>query len=157
MSGAGVVLLAQGSVEIRRSRRDVFAYVSNMENFSAWFPGVVSVRAHDDQLDHGQVGKRYRETVRVSFGRTSTIDLEVKEAHPGARLITEGGGKLLPRMTVDFAALSDGETRVNWQMVTRNRRWWFRWLVVPLVRRVMVGRARKGLRRLRVELEREVQ
>lgn len=145
-------LLAQGSVEIRRSCHDVFAYVSNLENFSAWFPGVASIRALD-ALDHGQVGKRYRETLRMPFGRTGTIDIEVKEARPGARLTTEGGGVVAARMSVDFVALSVDETRIDWRMVSRNQRWWFRWLVVPLLRRVMRVRAREGLRRLRENLD----
>lgn len=153
MSGAARELLAHGSVEIRRPSHDVFAYVSNLENFPAWFPGVASIRALD-ALDHGEVGKRYRETVRMPFGRTGTIDIEVREARPGARLMTEGEGFLLPSMTVDFAALTGDRTRVDWCMVTRNPRWWFRWLVLPLLRRVMRVRARDGLRRLRENLER---
>jgi len=154
MSGAVPELLAQGSVEIRRPCHDVFAYVSNMENFSAWFPGVASIRALD-ALDHGQVGKRYRETVHMPFGRTGTIDIEVKEARREAHLMTEGEGFLLPRMSVSFAPLSTDKTRVDWRMVSRNQRWWFRWLVVPLLRRVMRLRARAGLRQLRENLERE--
>ncbi len=153
MSGAPTELLAHGSVEIRQPCDDVFAYVSNIENFSAWFPGVASIRALD-MLEHGQVGKRYRETLHMPFGRTGTIDIEVKEAQPGARLMTEGGGFILARMSVDFAALSKDQTRVDWRMVSRNQRWWFRWLVVPLLRRVMRVRARDGLRRLRENLER---
>ncbi|WP_437832081.1 SRPBCC family protein [Sorangium sp. So ce1153] len=154
MSGAQPELLAQGSVEIRRPLHETFAYVSNMENFPAWFPGVAAMRELDT-LEHGQVGKRYRETVHMPFGRTGTIDIEVKEARVGERLLTEGEGFLLPRMSVDFAALSDDSTRVEWRMVSRNQRWWFRWLVVPLLRRVMRGRARDGLRELRENLERE--
>ncbi|WP_438005915.1 hypothetical protein WME89_45875 [Sorangium sp. So ce321] len=56
---------------------------------------------------------------------------------------------------MDFAPLSDDETRVEWRMISRNQRWWFRWLVVPLLRRVMRGRARDGLRKLSENLERE--
>ncbi len=154
MSGAQPELLAQGSVEIARPLHETFAYVSNLENFPAWFPGVASMCALDT-LEHGQVGKRYRETVHMPFGRTGTIDIEVKESRVGERLLTEGGGLVLARMSVDFAALSHDDTRVEWRMVSRNRRWWFRWLVVPLLRRVMRGRAREGLSRLRENLERE--
>ena len=153
MSGAVPELLAQGSVEIGRPCHEVFAYVSNMENFSAWFPGVASIRAVDT-LDHGQVGKRYCETVYLPLGRTATIILAVKEARPGARLMTEGEGFVLPRMSVDFAAVTATKTRVDWRMDSRNQRWWFRWLVAPLLRRVMRGRAREGLRQLRENLER---
>ncbi|WP_129349659.1 hypothetical protein [Sorangium cellulosum] len=56
---------------------------------------------------------------------------EVKEARVGERRVTEGEGFLMPRMSVDFAALSDDETRVEWRMVSRNQRWWVRWLALP--------------------------
>ncbi len=152
MSGASVALLAEGSVEIHRPCRDVFAYVANLENFPAWFPGAAAMHG-TDELDHGEVGKRYRETVRMPFGSTGTIDIEVKEVRAEARFMTEGEGFLMPSMSVDFAALPDGRTRVDWRMVSRDQRWWLRWLVIPLVRRTMGRRARVGLRRLRDNLE----
>ena len=153
MSGAQPELLAQGSVEIARPLHETFAYVANMENFPTWFPGVASMRALNT-LEHGQVGKRYRETVHTLFGRTGTIDIEVKEARVGERMRTEGDGFLLAGMSVDFVPLSDDTTRVEWRMVSRNQGRWFRWLVVPLLRRVMRRRAREGLRKLRENLER---
>ena len=145
--------LAQGSVEIARPLHETFAYVSNMENFPTWFPGVATMRALDT-LEHGQVGKRYRETVHMPFGRTGAIDIEVKEAREDEHLLTEGGGFVLARVSVAFTPLSSDTTRVEWRMVSRNQRWWFRWLVLPLLRRVMRGRAREGLRKLRENLER---
>lgn len=152
MTTARCELLAEGTIEIGRSCDDSFAYISNLENFPAWFPGVASMRALDAS-DHGTVGKRYRETVHVPFGRTTTIDIEVKEARPGVRFLTEGEGPLLPRMTVQFTAVSEERTRIAWRMVSRNQRWWFRWLAAPLLRIVMGRRARRGLRRLRQNLE----
>lgn len=154
MTTARCELLAEGTVEIDRSCDEAFAYVSNLENFPAWFPGVASMRALDAS-EHGRVGKRYRETVHLPFGRTTTIDIEVKEARPGARLLTEGDGLLLPCMSVQFAAVSEERTRIAWRMVSRNQKWWFRWLAAPLLRVVMGGRARRGLRRLRHNLEGE--
>jgi hypothetical protein len=152
MTTAPWELLAEGTIEIDRSCDDTFAYVSNLENFPAWFPGVATMRALDASA-HGRVGKRYRETVRLPFGRTTTIDLEVKEARPGAHLLTEGEGLLLPRMSVQLSALSGARTRVDWRMVSRNQAWWFRWFAAPLLRGVMGGRALRGLRRLRENLE----
>ena len=154
MTTARCELLAEGTVEIGRSCDDAFAYVSNLENFPAWFPGVASMRALDAS-DHGRVGKRYRETLRLPSGRTTTIDIEVKEARPGERLVTEAEGLLLPCMTVQFAAVSEQRTRIAWRMVSRNQAWWFRWLAAPLLRIVMGRRARRGLRRLRQNLEGE--
>jgi len=152
MSGPG--LLAQGEVVVRRPQNETFAYVTNLENFPAWFPGVADVRSFDDS-PHGRVGKRYRELLRMPFGRTSTIDIEVKEVRAGEHLLTEGDGVVQARMTVAFSALSAEATKVEWRMSTRNERWWFRLFILPLLRRVMGGRARAGLRRLRENLERE--
>jgi hypothetical protein len=108
-----------------------------------------------DSTEHGRAGKRYRETVHLPFGRTTTIDIEVKEARPGVRLLTEGEGLLLPSMSVQFAAVSGERTRIDWRMVSRNQEWWFRWLAAPVLRAVMGRRARRGLRRLRQNLEGE--
>jgi carbon monoxide dehydrogenase subunit G len=149
---AKVNLLAQGSVEIQRPRPEVFAYVTNLENFAAWFPGVAAIHG-EGGLGHAQVGKRYRETLRMPFGRIATVDIEVKGARAEALFVTEGSGFLMPGMSVDFAALPDGGTRVDWRMVSRNQRRWFRWLLLPLLRRVMGRRARAGLRKLRSVLE----
>ena len=148
------LLLAEGSIEIRRPSEDVFAYVSNLENFPAWFPGVLSIRSLNT-LAHGAVGKRYRETLHMRLGRTTSVDIEVKDARPATHLTTQGSGFLLPSMKVNFTALTHGETRVAWSMVSRNQRWWFRWFVLPALRRVMGARAGVGLRQLREILERE--
>lgn len=146
-------LLARGAVEIHRPVHETWAYVSNLENFPAWFPGVAAVRSLDT-LEHAQVGKRYRETLRLPFGRSDMIDIEVKEVRAGEHLLTEGGVVVLARMTMELAAIADGTTCFAWQMVSRNERWWFRRLLLPLLRRVMARRAREGLRRLRANLER---
>jgi uncharacterized membrane protein len=155
MTTAPHELLAEGTVEIGRSCDDAYAYVSNLENFPAWFPGVAAMRALDATA-HGSVGKRYRETVHLPFGRTTTIDIEVKEAQPGAHLVTEGQGLLLPCMRVQFTALSGARTRIDWRMVSRNHAWWFRRLAAPLLRAVLGRRARRGLRQLRLNLETEL-
>ena len=149
---AKVNLLAQGSVEIQRACPEVFAYVTNLENFPAWFPGVAAIHGQG-ALGHAQVGKRYRETLRMPVGLIATIDIEVKEARAESLFVTEGSGLLMPRMSVDFAVLPNGSTRVDWRMVSRNQRRWVRWLLLPILRRVMGRRARAGLRQLRVNLE----
>ncbi len=145
-------LLARGAIDIRRTPHDTFRYVANLENFPAWFPGVAGMRALDG-LEHGRAGKRYRETLRLPLGRSGTVDIEVREARPGALLLTEGGGMLLPSMRVDLVAVG-GDTRLQWSMVSRSTRWWMRALVVPLLRREMGRRAQAGLARLKQLLER---
>ena len=57
-------LLTEKTVNINRPALAVFGYVSNMEKFGEWFPGVISI-ASTDALQRGQQGKEYLETVSV--------------------------------------------------------------------------------------------
>ncbi len=154
MSIVAGAIIAASSVDIRRPHRDVFTYLCNLEHFPSWFPGVASMRSQDE-LGHGRIGKRYRELLALPFGRSALIDIEVKEVVPGERMVTEGSGLVLPRMTMQLRALAGGTTRLEWTMHSLNRGRWFRWLALPLLRRVMQARAHVGLRRLSQILESE--
>lgn len=57
-------LVVEKTVLIERPVAQVFAYVSDMERFAQWFPGVVAM-APADKLTPGQPGKQYLETVRL--------------------------------------------------------------------------------------------
>ncbi len=39
--------IAEHSVEIQANINDIFAYMSNMEHFGEWFPGVISICSED--------------------------------------------------------------------------------------------------------------
>ncbi len=51
-----MIELANTAITIFTPADVVFKYVSNMENYKHWFPGVVDIRSANT-LDHGVVGK----------------------------------------------------------------------------------------------------
>lgn len=64
----------------------VFAYLSDFSTSQEWDPGSIStVRVHGD----GGVGTRYANTSKFA-GRTSKVDYEVIEFHPGNSLTLRG-------------------------------------------------------------------
>lgn len=146
-------LIAEASAAIARDPAAVFAYAADLGNFAAWFPGVVAIRA-EDALPITQPGKRYREQVRIGFGRERTIAIAVKQAEPDRRLVTEGAfAPLLPRMEMVVTPSEDGGARLNWRMHSRSRSWPVRLLLLPLARRVMQKRAAIAMVRLKRILE----
>jgi len=146
-------LLAESSIVIACPPERAFAIAANLENFPRWFPGVLAI-VSADSLPFATVGKRYRETVAMPLRGTRSVLIRVIEAASPHRLVTEGSlPLLLPRMEMDVTACEAGRCRVTWRMYSRNARGWRLWVVLPLARRVMMRRAKIGLRRLERLLE----
>lgn len=145
-------LLASRSVEVVAPVESVFFYAANLENYSAWFPGVLSIRAKDSRaLD--EIGKAYEEIVSVPFGKSVKVLIRVVEASYPERLVTEGDLRvLLPRMELSFQALDDNKTLMEWRMYSR-RRGKLAGLLRPLFRLVLQSRSRYALIRLKTMLE----
>lgn len=146
-------LLVEETVVLRRSAHKVFGYVSNMEKFGEWFPGVISITS-PDSLAHGQPGKTYRETVFVPLKGRRQITLEVREARAPHFFATEGRWlPLLPRMEISLEATAPHTCTLTWRMFSRSRHPGVRFLLVPLARVVMKRRAARGLAALKLRLE----
>lgn len=146
-------LLANTAVSIACSRQKAFDYAADLENFAAWFPGVIGITA-DNDLPFSTVGKQYRETVAVPLRGKRSILIRVTEVAAPFRLVTEGAlPTLLPRMEIEFHETGPDSCEVSWRMLSRNGGGLPRWTVLPLARRVMAKRARAGMRRLKARLE----
>lgn len=146
-------LLAQAAVVIDCQRQLVFDYAANLENFPAWFPGVLRVTAADD-LPFDAVGKRYREEFAVPMRGRRSVTLQVVDARSPCRIVTEGAlASLQPRMEIECRETVPGTCTVVWQMFSRRTSGPARWILLPLARRVMARRAREGLQRLKLLLE----
>ncbi|MEV0293498.1 SRPBCC family protein [Nocardia sp. NPDC050710] len=144
--------LASAAVIVELSRDKTFAYVADLENFAAWFPGVISVVALDG-VPIAEPGKRYVETVPVPLFGTRQVQIQVVEAIPSQRLVTEGRlPLLLPRMEIEFRDAGPNCCEVHWRMFSRNESALARRTVLPAVRWVMGKRAKAGLRNLRRRL-----
>lgn len=83
-------LLVEKTVSIHRPVQAVFGYISNMEQFGEWFPGVIAIKSLG-ALAHGQPGKEYLETVVVPLRGRRQVTLQVREARAPGSLPPRGG------------------------------------------------------------------
>ena len=148
-----MILLAEQDAQIDCPVAVAYRYVSNLERFGEWFPGVVAIQSAN-ALEHAAVGKQYLETVRVPLRGSRQVQITVVEASPNQRLITEGAlAPLWPRMDIRVDAVDDRRCTVAWRMFSRNRSALARLTIVPLARAVLRKRAEQGLQRLKSMLE----
>ena len=148
-----MTLLAQAAVTVECPQRVAFAFAANLENFAAWFPGVLRITPAND-LPFDSVGKRYREEFEVPMRGRRSVDIRVVEVAAPFRIVTEGTlASVLPRMEITFRQTSPGACEVAWRMVSRRTSGLSRFIVLPLARRLMTRRARQGLQSLKRRLE----
>ncbi|CAN5296991.1 hypothetical protein BH09ACT8_BH09ACT8_21370 [soil metagenome] len=146
-------LLASSTARITCPGPTAFAYAADLENFAAWFPGVIAVAANDE-LPFWTVGKLYSETVAVPLRGTRGVQIRVIVVDSPRRLITEGDlPVLLPRMEIEVRDIGAGCCEVHWRMFSRNENALICRCVLPLAGRVMRRRAGIGLRNLTAKLE----
>jgi len=111
--------LAKASVSITAPIEAVFLYVSNMENYKEWFPGVTCIRSAND-LDHGVVGKTYTETLSLPSGDAELV-IKVDRCDVNRLFLTKGNlAGVLPQMTVEFFAEEKGSCEVKLQYHSRS-------------------------------------
>ncbi len=109
-----MIELAQGTTIINAKVETVFKYVSNMENYKTWFPGVVEVRSFNE-LAHGTQGKQYQEILNLN-GEQGQLIIEVKQCKPNELFLTQGNlPGILPQMTIRFLATQDNACEINLQ------------------------------------------
>jgi hypothetical protein len=143
------ILLADETVSIASPISTVFAFLSNHENYSRWYPGALAVTSVDG-LPPGTVGKVYEETLRLPSGRDRVFDIKVVESLAPNLFMTEGAlAPLHPRMEMRLTAKSADETLLNLRFFSRNQSTIARFLIGALVRRVVGRQSRAGLRRLK--------
>ena len=103
------MLLANKIIELSGNAMEVFDFVTNIENYAQWFPGVVAIRSAN-ALAHAQVGKQYVETLEFPDGVKELV-IEVKKSVKYQVFETEGDlAPLLPGMTMLFSTLDQPDT-----------------------------------------------
>lgn len=114
------MLLANKIIELSGNAMEVFDFVTNMENYAQWFPGVVAIRSAN-ALAHAQVGKQYVETLAFPDGVKELV-VEVKKSVKYQVFETEGDlAPLLPCMTMLFSTLDQPDTcELNLSYRSRN-------------------------------------
>lgn len=114
-----MITLASASACISAPIERVFSFVSNMENYQQWFPGVIAICAADS-LAVSTPGKTYTETLQLPDGDMAlTITVDRYEVN---RLFQTKGDLpgLLPQMTVRFAVCPTGGCEVSLTYHSRN-------------------------------------
>tara|TARA_R110002049_G_scaffold207188_1_gene377654 strand:- start:36976 stop:37437 length:462 start_codon:yes stop_codon:yes gene_type:complete len=147
--------LTVNTVIINRTRKEVYKFATNMENFKRWFPEVIEIES-DNSLEHGIVEKKYTETVKIPLKGESKISLNVVKAKENMVFITEGGfSPLLPRMIMKFSEESSTTTILTWSMQSRNNNLIFKSLFLPIFKKIISKRAEVGIQNLKTILENE--
>lgn len=114
-----MIELARVGTVIEAPVEQVYAYVTNMENYGAWFPGVVGIRSANN-LPHCSVGKQYIETLQLPEGEVELV-IDVDQSIPQQLYITKGNlPSVLPQMTMQFSTLEDGSCRFDLSYHSRN-------------------------------------
>lgn len=146
-------LLADASVDIACPCTDVFDYACDLENLAEWFPGVITVVAHND-VPFCRRGREYRETVLLPLRGRRSVPIRVVDSEPPRSLATEGDLPLVhPRLEIHITECGADSCSVHWRMLSRSNNALVRFAVLPLVRAVMSRRASAGLHRLKERLE----
>ncbi len=146
-------LLTEQTVSIRCDVHTAFAYVSNMENFPQWFPGVRSV-VSANPLPPAEPGKEYLEVVAAPNGEERQILSRVKEVQHDRLFVTEGEyPPLLPRMEISLRSEDANNCAVTWRMLSRNDTPESNLPWLPTARQAIEERARLGVSRLKEKLE----
>ncbi len=148
-----MVVVTRRSVLIERPPEEIWRFVADLESYPRYFPGVLEMRS-DDDLPPATPGKRYAEVARVPLRGEERVSVELVEAVPGERLAFHADlAPLRPRFDLRLRDVGEGHTELLWSCRSRNEALWVRALVLPLVRRVLDGRAAMGLENLKRLLE----
>lgn len=147
------ITLADETLSILRPISDVFAFLSDHENYVRWYPGVVAVTSAD-HLPPGTVGKLYSETLRLPSGRQRIFNIRVIESRPPGIFMTEGTlAPIFPRMEIRLTAKSADETVLNLKFLSRNQSAPGRFMIRAFVRHAVQRQTRRGLLKLKLLLE----
>ena len=137
---------AQGTVEIRRSPAEVFAFLSEGENDRRWRSGVLDIRR---KSGHGR-GAIYEQGVKGPFGRRVPADYEITSFEPDRRIGFRAiAGPVRPEGSYELTPAGGG-TRVTFSLRAEPRG--LAKLMSPMVAKTMRSEVAQ-LDRLRVVLE----
>ncbi len=148
-------VIAENSVEINSNINNIYAYISNMENYAKWFPDVIAIKSENSQ-NHGTIGKKYLETIKIPLKGENEYSIEVKESRKNEKFVTECEMQpLLPRMIWDFTEISQEVSQVNWKIESRSKKLLFKLVFLPLIRSDVSKKAQQGILNLKQILEKE--
>jgi len=115
-----MILLAQTTVMLAMPVHQLFNYVTNMENYADWFPGVHHIGSKNN-LAHGSIGKTYQETLSLPTGEAQ-LTIEVIQSEANSLFLTQGDlADVLPQMTMKFSVTGDNQCQMQLSFHSRNQ------------------------------------
>lgn len=109
----------QASIRIARPASEVFAFVSDLENYPRWFPGIGKMAAVDSS-PIGTIGKRYAEVAYLRTGQVADITVEIVEFVAGERFAMHASLEpILPRFDYRFVAAGEDACDFHWRCTRR--------------------------------------
>jgi carbon monoxide dehydrogenase subunit G len=149
-----MIELTEASITITTPIDTVFKYVSNMENYKEWFPGVIDITSAND-LSHGVVGKTYIETLSLPNGDAELV-IEVDQCEINHLFLTKGNlAGILPQMTVVFSIDEENHCEVRLKYHSRNPELTPTSHIIMALREDLTIRANKGVAKLKAIMEQE--
>jgi len=144
--------LATTSVTIIAPIARVFKYVSNMENYRQWFPGVINIKSANN-LAHGEIGKTYVETLSLPNGNAE-LEIKVVQCKANQLFLTKGNlAGVLPQMTVTFTDNENQSCTLHLQYHSRNAELSSNSEIILALQENLKIRATHGVLKLKVILE----
>ncbi|MFC3153242.1 SRPBCC family protein [Litoribrevibacter euphylliae] len=139
-----MIELAKVSTTISAPVAAVFDYVTNMENYGEWFPGVVAIKSGNN-LPHARVGKTYLETLQLPGGEHE-LSIDVVQSEALSLFLTQGDLEgILPQMTMRFSEEQEGVCTFDLQYHSRNSSLSEESEIITALRKDLVERAAVAL------------
>jgi carbon monoxide dehydrogenase subunit G len=137
---------AKREITIDRPLEEVFSFLANAENDTAWRPGVLDI-AHSSGSGEGA---RYHQGVEGPFGRRISADIEITEYKPPELIAFRTlSGPVRPTGRYELAD-SEGGTRVRFVLEAELKG--LQKLMAPMVKKSM-GNQVSALEKLKQALE----
>lgn len=147
-----MIILATTSISISAPIETIFEYVTNMENYKQWFPGVIHIKSAND-VQHGTVGKTYVETLSLPNGNVDLI-IEVVQCETNRLFLTQGDlPGIFPQMTITFSNGTSSHCHMNLQYHSRSNELTLTSDLVQALQEDLTIRANDGVKKLKSILE----
>ncbi len=142
-------VITENTLEVKSDIDNVYAFITNMENYEKWFPNVISIKSVDT-LDHGTVGKNYIEKLNLPLKGETDCLISVKESSKNNIFITEGRMKPLnPKMVWVFTELAQGICKIEWTIKSKSKNRLFNLIFLPLIRKDLSKKVKQGFVKLK--------
>ena len=140
--------IAKRVIPVEAPPEEVFRYVVDLHNLKKYVPGLVTVKADDEEAEL-DVGNSFKADIVVPLlGRSDDVEITIVDLHPPGYLRFKMDlAPLMPIYTMSFVEGVDGGTDLEWVAASRNHEGWFGGVVLPMTRLIWQYREDQMLER----------